>query len=208
MEEEKAKKSKRGGKRPGAGRKPLGEKPLVRTSFCLTEDQLKTIRAQGGSQWIRKLIDAKEKENLRIPEDAYLPAINPPPCPLPIYEFKVQAGFPSPAESYIAGMLDLNEYAGINPKKAFFVRATGESMNKIGIEEGDLLIVDTSREAANGDIVIMRIDNEFTVKRFIKEGDAIHLQPESTDPFFKPIYPKEGEEWVLTGVVVGSLRQL
>ena len=61
------------------------------------------------------------------------------------------------------------------PEKAFFGHTTGESMDKIGIEEGDLLIVDTSREAANADIVIMRIDYEFTVKRFIEEGDAIHL---------------------------------
>ena len=45
----------------------------------------------------------------------------------------------------------------------------------------------------------MRVDSEFTVKRFNKQGEKIFLTPDSTNPVFKPLYPSEGQEWEIIG---------
>lgn len=76
-------------------------------------------------------------------------------------------------------------------------------MNKAGMDDGDLLIVDRSMQAHNNDIVIMRIDDEFTVKRLHKENGTIYLSPES----YKPIYPEQGQEWALIGVVTYTIKK-
>ena len=54
-------------------------------------------------------------------------------------------------------------------------------MNRAGLDEGDLLIVDRSLTPKNNDIVIMRVDSEFTVKRFNKQGEKIFLTPDSSN---------------------------
>lgn len=81
-------------------------------------------------------------------------------------------------------------------------------MNKAGLDEGDLLIVDRSLTPKNNDIVIMRVDSEFTVKRFNKQGEKVFLTPDSTNPLFKPLYPAEGQEWEVIGVVTYSIKKL
>ena len=78
--------------------------------------------------------------------------------------------------------LDLNEYLVANPASTFFVYVTGDSMDLAGMDEGDLLVVDRSPEPKNGDIVIMSINNEFTVKRYMKDDKGLRLLPESSNP--------------------------
>lgn len=80
-------------------------------------------------------------------------------------------------------------------------------MDKAGLDDGDLLIVDRSLTPKNNDIVIMRIDSEFTVKRFNKQGDKIFLSPESSNPVFKPLFPSEGQVWEVIGVVTYSIKE-
>lgn len=104
--------------------------------------------------------------NSSLPPVAFLPAANPEPCACILFSSYVQAGFPSPAESYVDNALDLNQFLVPNPPSTFFVRVSGDSMNKAGLDDGDLLIVDRSLSPKNNDIVIMRINDEFTVKRF------------------------------------------
>lgn len=81
-------------------------------------------------------------------------------------------------------------------------------MNRAGLNEGDLLIVDRSLTPKNNDIVIMRVDSEFTVKRFNKQGEKIFLTPDSSNPVFKPLYLSEGQEWEVIGVVTYSIKKL
>lgn len=65
-----------------------------------------------------------------------------PALPRPLMLSSVPAGFPSPAEDYIEGQLDLNEHLVQRPAATYYVRASGESMIGAGIHPGDLLIVD------------------------------------------------------------------
>ena len=134
-----------------------------------------------------------------LPKGVFLPATNPKLQLVPVFSSYVQAGFPSPAESYVDRALDLNQFLITNPPSTFFVRVSGDSMNRAGLDEGDLLIVDRSLTPKNNDIVIMRVDSEFTVKRFNKQGEKIFLTPDSTNPVFKPLYPSEGQEWEIIG---------
>ena len=81
----------------------------------------------------------------------------------PLVTATVPAGFPSPADEAIDKMLDLNERLVENKQATFYVRARGDSMIGAGILSGDLLIVDRAREPTDGQIVVARLDDAFTV---------------------------------------------
>jgi DNA polymerase V len=99
--------------------------------------------------------------------------------PLPLYAARVAAGFPSPADDYIEGKLDLNQHLVKRPAATFFVRAEGDSMIGAGIHSGDILVVDRSLKPYDGKIVIAVLNGEFTVKRFERRGGALRLLPEN-----------------------------
>ena len=190
--DKKVKKENRGGAREGAGRKGLGS--TKRVSVCLTDELVPVFKQLGGAKW---LLDT---------DQILVPAMNPTHLSIPVYECGVQAGFPSPAESYVDKSLDLNEYLVANPASTFFVYVTGDSMDLAGMDEGDLLVVDRSPEPKNGDIVIMSINNEFTVKRYMKDDKGLRLLPESSNPIYKPILPKDFDEWRFIGVVKYTIK--
>ncbi|MDP0763379.1 S24 family peptidase, partial [Klebsiella pneumoniae] len=72
----------------------------------------------------------------------------------PFFADLVQCGFPSPAQDYVEKRIDLNELLVQHPSATYFVKAAGDSMIDAGIDEGDLLVVDSARKAEHGDIVI------------------------------------------------------
>jgi DNA polymerase V len=123
---------------------------------------------------------------------------------LPLYESRVPAGFPSPANEYLGDTLDLNQYLIANPTATFFARVEGDSMIGAGIYEGDLLVVDRSRTAGHNDIVIAAVDNEFTVKR-LDTRDGIRLVAENPD--YAPICLSGEREMLIWGVVTGLVRK-
>ncbi|MEB6408512.1 translesion error-prone DNA polymerase V autoproteolytic subunit [Enterobacter vonholyi] len=84
---------------------------------------------------------------------------------LPLFSDLVQCGFPSPAADYVEQRIDLNELLVAHPSSTYFVKAAGDSMIEAGISDGDLLVVDSSRTAEHGDIVIAAVEGEFTAKR-------------------------------------------
>ena len=81
---------------------------------------------------------------------------------LPLYSCGVAAGFPSPAEDHIDRALDLNEHLIQRPSSTYFARACGDSMQGVGIYSGDLLVIDRSLTAEQGDTVIASVDGELT----------------------------------------------
>jgi DNA polymerase V len=124
---------------------------------------------------------------------------------LPFYIASVSAGFPSPAEDYLEKELDLNEHLIRHPAATFFVRVSGNSMKDIGILPGDILIVDRSLEAKDGKIIIGVINGEFTVKRIIRQGKKIFLQPENAK--YNPIEITQEMDFDIWGVVSYSIHK-
>lgn len=78
------------------------------------------------------------------------------------------------------------------------------SMRDVGIMDGDLLAVKQASDAKNGQIVVARLGDEVTVKRFRRTKDLIELLPENPD--FKTIIVEPGEPFVLEGLAVGLIR--
>ncbi|MCS5451625.1 translesion error-prone DNA polymerase V autoproteolytic subunit [Enterobacter huaxiensis] len=95
---------------------------------------------------------------------------------IPLFSDVVQCGFPSPAADYVEQRIDLNELLIAHPSSTYFVKAAGDSMIEGGIHNGDLLVVDSSRTAVHGDIVIAAVDGDFTVKR-LQLRPTIQLNP-------------------------------
>lgn len=126
---------------------------------------------------------------------------------LPLFSSKVPAGFPSPADDYMEGTIDLNELLISHPAATFLVRASGHSMINVGIYENDILVVDRSIKPVPGKIVIAAIDGQLTVKRLhqAKDGELI-LIPEN--PAYTPITISEGSEVYIWGVVTCVLHAL
>ncbi|MGH8278520.1 MAG: transcriptional repressor LexA, partial [Gammaproteobacteria bacterium] len=92
-----------------------------------------------------------------------------------------------------------------HPKPHYLLRVAGMSMRGAGILDGDLLAVHRAAEARNRQIVVARVGDEVTVKRFFQKGREVWLVPENPD--FKPIVIKPGgESLALEGVVVGVIR--
>ena len=85
---------------------------------------------------------------------------------LPLLLGTVPAGFPSPADDYIEGLIDLNALVGAGDAATFLMRAQGDSMEGVGIFSGDVLVVSRAAEPKNGDVVIAAVDGEFTVKTY------------------------------------------
>ena len=125
---------------------------------------------------------------------------------LPFFDTKVQAGFPSPAEDHLEQRLDLNTLVIENPSATFFVRVAGESMKDVGIDDGDVLVVDRSIEKWENRIVVAVIDSEFTIKRFTRQNETVVLKAENSEyPSIKITPEMDFSVW---GVVSWTLKKL
>lgn len=125
---------------------------------------------------------------------------------LDLYQQPVSAGFPSPAEDYIEGKLDLNLHLIKNPAATFYVRVSGDSMTGAGIHSGDLLVVDRSLDPVSGRIVIAVLNGELTVKRLGFEGDRPILNAENAN--YPPIKITEPQELCIWGVATSVIHLL
>lgn len=123
------------------------------------------------------------------------PPIFTPRVRVPLFADPCAAGFPSPAQDYVASELDLNELCIRRRASTFFVRASGSSMEGLGLYDGDVMVVDRAEEASHGDVVIAEVNGEFTVKR-LQLHPRLALLP--MNPAYSTIYP---EELQLPGVV-------
>jgi DNA polymerase V len=126
------------------------------------------------------------------------PALDAPLLGLPLYLSPVACGFPSPAQNYTEQTIDLNQLCVAHPAATYFVRAAGDSMVDHGIRNGDLLVVDRSRKALHGCVVVAAVDGEFTVKK-LQLVPSVALLP--GNPAYRPIHFSEGQELEIFGVV-------
>ena len=126
---------------------------------------------------------------------------------LPFHVNKVGAGFPSPATDYVEDDIDLNAHLIKNIPSTFLIRVQGKSMNSVGIQNGDLLVVDRSLNPKNFSTVIVNINEELVVKTFIKEKNESFLTSGSKEINDK-INLTENSEVVIWGVVTYTIHAL
>jgi repressor LexA len=156
------------------------------------EEHLKALARKGAIEMI-----AGASRGIRLPESDRqndgLPVIG-----------QVAAGSPILAaeniESHCAVRADF-----FTPRADYFLRVKGLSMKDIGIMEGDLLAVHKTNEARNGQIIVARIGDEVTVKRFERNGKIVRLLPEN-DAFSPIVVDLNKQDMTIEGLYVGVIR--
>jgi repressor LexA len=132
-----------------------------------------------------------------------LPSSNTIRMPLPLVG-RVAAGSPILAQENIEQEYRVDPSL-FSSRPHYLLRVEGSSMRDVGILDGDLLAVQRTPEAQNGQIVVARLDDEVTVKRFKREGHMVSLLPEN--PEFQPIQVDlRQQELVIEGLGVGIVR--
>jgi repressor LexA len=117
---------------------------------------------------------------------------------------RVAAGSPMLAEEHVQGRYQVDPNL-FTPRADYLLRVRGMSMRDAGILEGDLLAVHRTQEARTGQVVVARLSDEVTVKRFRRRGHAVQLLPENPD--FEPIeVDLRSESLAIEGVAVGVIR--
>ncbi|CAN5190067.1 transcriptional repressor LexA [soil metagenome] len=117
---------------------------------------------------------------------------------------RVAAGSPILAEEHIEARYQIDPTL-FQPRPHYLLQVRGMSMRNVGILDGDLVAVHRAPEVRNGQIVVARLDDEVTVKRYRQEGHLVWLLPENPD--FAPIrIDLQAQPLTIEGVVVGVLR--
>jgi repressor LexA len=117
---------------------------------------------------------------------------------------RVAAGSPILAEEHLQGRYQVDPNL-FTPRADYLLRVRGLSMRDAGILEGDLLAVHKTQEARSGQIVVARLADEVTVKRFRRRGQMVQLEPENPD--FETIeVDLRSEALTIEGVAVGVIR--
>jgi len=116
---------------------------------------------------------------------------------------RVAAGSPILAQEHIDKTYYL-ENSLFQHRPDYLLKVRGMSMRDAGIMDGDLLAVQSSKDAKNGQIVVARLGDEVTVKRFKRNKDVIELHPENPD--YQTIIVEPGEPFEIEGLAVGLIR--
>ena len=145
---------------------------------------------------------------------------------IPMAESGIHAGFPSPAQDYMEGLIDLNRELVKHPTATFYGRVVGDSMIDAGVEEGDVLVIDKAIEPKEGDMAVCFLNGEFALK-FISFNDPkkpsvkaskapvsynilhckdIWLLP--ANPKYKPIHVEEGNDFTVWGIVTYVIKKV
>ena len=143
----------------------------------------------GASRGIRLLL-----EDNNVEEESSLPLIG-----------RVAAGEPILAEQHIEGTYHIDP-AMFKPQADFLLKVYGQSMKDIGILDGDLLAVHSTKDVRNGQVVVARIEDEVTVKRLERKGSIIYLHAENEE--FAPIVVDltQRPHFEIEGIAVGIIR--
>ena len=157
----------------------------------------------GTSRGIRLRSDALRSINESRNRQFSLPLQNLAQLALPLIG-RVAAGSPILAQEHVDQTYYV-ESSLFQRRPDYLLKVRGMSMRDAGIMDGDLLAVKKADSAKNGQIVVARLGDDVTVKRYRKSGSLIELLPENPD--FEPIQVQPGrDEFALEGVAVGLLR--
>ncbi|MEK6666606.1 MAG: transcriptional repressor LexA [candidate division NC10 bacterium] len=160
-------------------------------------DHLRALERKGHLR--RRVTAGRSSRNLTLVERA------PATREVPVYG-RIAAGEPLFAEQNLEGTLPVGvEWLAGKGEEVFALKVRGDSMINAHIVEGDLVLVQRQQSAEPGDIVVALLDNEATVKRFTRQGEAIVLKPEH--PTMAPILVRQGQkDFKILGKVVGLVR--
>jgi len=125
---------------------------------------------------------------------------------MPLAHTGVSAGFPSPADDFKELRISIDQEVVKNEEATFYARVDGQSMQGAGLDDGDLLVIDRSKEPEDNAIAVCFIDGEFTVKRLKVEAKCIFLMPEN--PSYKPIKVTEDNQLIIWGVVTYVVKKV
>ena len=156
----------------------------------------------GTSRGIRLRSEALRSLNASRVTQLSLPLPNLAQLALPLIG-RVAAGHPILAQEHIDQTYHV-EGSLFQRKPDYLLKVRGMSMRDVGIMDGDLLAVQSTREARNGQIVVARLGDEVTVKRYRRGRDSIELLPEN--PQFEPIIVAPGDPFEIEGLAVGLIR--
>ncbi len=156
------------------------------------EDHLKALERKGAIT-----LSHGTSRGIRVHVDRRAPGF------LPVVG-RVAAGAPILAEEHISDQLEISPDT-FRPRADYLLKVQGTSMREAGILDGDLLAVHRSRDAANGQIVVARVNDDVTVKRFNRRGNKVRLL--SANPEFPPIVVDlKRDELTIEGLGVGVVR--
>jgi repressor LexA len=156
----------------------------------------------GTSRGIRLRSEALRSLHASRVKQLSLPLPNLAQLALPLIG-RVAAGHPILAQEHIDQTYYV-EGSLFQRKPDYLLKVRGMSMRDVGIMDGDLLAVQSTREARNGQIVVARLGDEVTVKRYRRGRDSIELLPEN--PQFEPIIVAPGDPFEIEGLAVGLIR--
>ena len=123
-----------------------------------------------------------------------------------IYDISfISAGFPSPTDDFSDSLISLDDEFIKHPAATFMSYVNGDSMVDAGIFHGDILIIDRSLKAKNGNIVIALLNGEFTVKKLSIVKGEISLISENKN--YKPINITLEMDFQVWGVVTTSIKR-
>lgn len=122
---------------------------------------------------------------------------------LPFLGNSLSCGLPVGSDSEVDKLVTIESMIPTNQATTFYAKAAGESMSPT-IQDGDILVIDSLKKPKNGSIVLAQIMNEFSIKRFFKNGQSFKLIPDN--PTFKPIVPTKDIEIQICGVVQSLIR--
>lgn len=117
----------------------------------------------------------------------------------------IYAGFPSPAQDYLELSIDLNTELIRHPAATFFGRVMGNSLEEAGVNEGDIVIIDKSLKAEDGDMCVCFLDGEFTLKFIRYADDEIWLIP--ANKAYEPIRVTADNNFMIWGVVTYTIKR-
>jgi repressor LexA len=145
-------------------------------------------RTSKGGLRLLKDIDGKAQTDRTI----NIPLVGSAPCGLPFL-----------AEENIEAMISVSQRLAKPGAQYFLLRAVGNSMNKAGIKDRDLVLVRQQPVANPGERIVAIIGDEATIKIYQRKGDKVVLMPQSTDPRHKPIILTD--DFMIQGVIVDTI---
>lgn len=158
------------------------------TQYLDALESMGRIRRSGGKCGIEL---AETADMVQVP---FLPA--PVSCGAPTHIIEEQA----------TSHLTISRKLVRTPGSTYAFRTSGDSMDRAGIDDGDIVLIEATNEIRDGDRVLASINGMGTVKRFRKNEYAVTLLPESSNPTHTPIYLHESDDFLIGGKVVGILK--